>query len=83
MLRGGYKAEEEGVRVTFSPAPGLSGWAGRTQAEEAEGAVLSLAMLPSGWTGAEVRSFLANSVPGLGTAFSGICLKGNSQGSCF
>lgn len=71
------------MHVTFSPAPGLSGWAGRTQAEEAEEAVLSPAMLPSGWTGAQGWSCLANSVPGLGPVFSGLCLKGNSQGSCF
>lgn len=83
LRRGGYKAQEEGVRVSFSPAAGLSGWAGRMQAEEAEGAVLSHAVLPLGWTAAEVWSFLANSVPGLGPVFSGLCLKGNSQGSYF
>lgn len=32
--------------------------------------------LLSGWIGAEVWGLLANSVPGLGAVFSGICLKG-------
>lgn len=62
---GGHKAEEEGVRVTLSPAP-------VSLAEEAEEAMPSLAMLSSGW---EVWWFLANSVPGLGTVFSRICLE--------
>lgn len=33
------------MHVTLSPAPGLSGWEGRSQADEAEDAIPSLAIV--------------------------------------